>query len=76
MLRFALSAVALAAVLATAQPVFGDPLDATAPNHAQAAAAVMEQPTSPVPAWPSSSETAATSAGPGKNVAPAGFGWG
>jgi hypothetical protein len=75
MLRFALSAVALAGVLAVAQPVFADPLAATASDHAKAAAAAMEQPASPVPAWSSSSDAPATSAGLGKNTAPAGFGW-
>jgi hypothetical protein len=75
MLRFALSAVALAGVLAVAQPVSADPLAATASDHAQAAAATIEQPASPAPAW-SSSDAPATSAELGKNNAPAGFGWG
>ena len=44
MLRFALSAVALVGVLAMAQPVFADPLAATGSDHAQAAAATIEQP--------------------------------
>jgi hypothetical protein len=73
MLRFALSAVALVGVLAVAQPVFAD---ATASDHAQAAAAAIEQPASPAPAWSSSSDAPAASAGLGKNNAPAGFGWG
>jgi hypothetical protein len=78
MLRLALSTVALAGVLAMAQPVFADPLAATASDHAQPVAAAMEQqPTSPTPAWSSSWDApAATSARPGKNIAPAGFGWG
>ncbi len=76
MLRFALSAVALTVVVATSQPVFAESLAATASDHAQAAAAAMEQPTSPAPVWSSSSDAPATSAGPGKNIAPAGFGWG
>ena len=46
MLRFALSAVALVGVLAVAQPVFADPLTATASDHAQAAAPAIEQPAS------------------------------
>jgi hypothetical protein len=75
MLRFALPAVALVGVLAMAQPVFADPLAATVSDHAQAAAAI-EQPASPAPAWSSSSDAPATSARFGKNVAPAGFGWG
>jgi hypothetical protein len=62
MLRFALSAVTLVGVLAVAQPVFADPLAATAFDHAQAAAAAIEQPASPVPAW-SSSDAPAASAG-------------
>jgi hypothetical protein len=76
MLRFALSAVALAAVLATAQPVFADPLAVAASDHTQAAAAATEQPTSPTPVRSSSPDAPATSAEPPKNVAPAGFGWG
>jgi len=76
MLRLALSAVALACVLAMAQPVFADPLAATASDHAQAAAAAIEQPASQAPAWSSSSDASATSARLGKNIAPAGFGWG
>ena len=66
MLRSILSSVVLAGVLATAQPVFADPLAAPAPDHAQAAAATMEQP-APLP-------TPATNAERGN--APAGFGWG
>jgi hypothetical protein len=67
MLRFALSVVALAGVLATVQPAFADPLPATASDHAQAAAAaVMEQPAPPAPA----------SSRPSETPAPAGFGWG
>jgi hypothetical protein len=76
MLRFALPAVALVGVLAMAQPVFADPLAATASDHAEAAAAAIEQPASPAPAWSSSSDAPATSARLGKNIAPAGFGWG
>jgi hypothetical protein len=75
MLRFALSAVALAGVLAMAQPIYADPLAALASDHAQAAAAAIEQPMSPAPAWPSSSDAPAAADGLGKN-APAGFGWG
>ena len=43
MLRLALSTVALAGVLAMAQPVFADPLTATASDHGQPGAAAMEQ---------------------------------
>jgi hypothetical protein len=74
MLRFALSAVALVGVLVMTQPVFADPLAATASDHAQAAAAAIEQPASPAPAW--SSSDAPASARLGRNIAPAGFGWG
>jgi hypothetical protein len=77
MLRSVLSAVALAGVLATAQPAFADPLAATASGHAQAAAAATE-PSLPAPAlssW-SSDASAPASGGVGKNIAPAGFGWG
>jgi hypothetical protein len=76
MIRFVLSAVVLAGVLAMTNPVFADPLAATASDHAKAAAAAMEQPASPAPAWSSSSDAPATSAGLGKNTAPAGLGWG
>ena len=76
MLRFALPAFGLARLLAMAQPVFADPLAATVSDHAQAAAAAIEQPASPAPAWSSSSDAPATSARLGKNIAPAGFGWG
>jgi hypothetical protein len=76
MLRFALPAVALVGVLAMAQPVFANPLAATVSDHAQAAAAAIEQPASPAPPWSSSSDAPATSARLDKNIAPAGFGWG
>jgi hypothetical protein len=62
MLRFVLSAVALAGALATTQPDFA----ATASDHARAVAAVTEQPAAPIPASSSSSDA----------TAPAGFGWG
>ena len=50
MFRFVLSAVALVGLLAAAHPVFADPVPATASDHAQAAAAAMQQPASPAPA--------------------------
>jgi hypothetical protein len=65
MLRSILSVVALAGVLVAAQPVFADHLAATASDHAQAAAAMMEQP-APQP----------NPAGAMHSIAPAGFGWG
>jgi hypothetical protein len=55
MLRFALSAVALVGVLAVAQPVFADPLTATASDYAQTAADAIEQ-----PAWSWSSDAPAS----------------
>jgi hypothetical protein len=68
MLRFALSAVALAAVLVTTHPSFADPLPAANSDHAQAQAAVAttEQPT------PSANTRAPLS----DAMAPVGFGWG
>jgi hypothetical protein len=76
MFRFALSAVALAATLATAHPVFTDPLPVTAPDHAQAAAAAVAQPPSPAPTWSWSPDASpATGVGHGEN-APVGLGWG
>ena len=55
MLRFALSAAALAAALAMAQSVFADPLDATASDYARTAADAIEQ-----PAWSWSSDAPAS----------------
>jgi hypothetical protein len=66
MLRLVLSAVALAGVLATAQPAIADPLAAAASDHAQVAAT--EQAASPAPP--------AANAEHGKDVIPVGFGWG
>jgi len=66
MLRFAFSAVALAAVLVTTHPSFADPLPATTSDYVQAAAAASEQPAPSPAAWSPSSGVAA----------PVGFGWG
>jgi hypothetical protein len=67
MLRFALSAVALAGLLVTTQPSFADPLPAATSDSVQAAAAAApEQPAPPVSARSSSSDA----------TAPVGFGWG
>jgi hypothetical protein len=63
MFRFALSAVALAAVLVTTHPSFADPLPAATSDYVQAAAAASEQPPA---AWSPSSDVAA----------PVGPGWG
>jgi hypothetical protein len=78
MLRFVLSAVVLAGVLATEQPTFADPVAATASDRAYAAAATTEQPVPVAPAsWSSSSDTPAPATAVGhKDTAPAGFGWG
>jgi hypothetical protein len=65
MVRFVLSVVALAGVLAVAHPVSADPLAATAFDFAQAAAAA-EQPSLPAPVRATSSDA----------LAPTGFGWG
>jgi hypothetical protein len=78
MLRLVLSAVALAGVLAMAQPAFADALAATTYDRAQAAAPVTEQPAPPAPAArPSPSDASApASAGLGTDIIPVGFGWG
>jgi hypothetical protein len=76
MIRSVLSVFALAAVVATARPVFADPLAATVSDHTQVAAAA-EQSALPAPAWSSSSDEAApTNTGLGKDAIPVGFGWG
>jgi hypothetical protein len=66
MLRFAFSAVALAAVLVTTHPSFADPLRAATSDYVQAAAGASEQPAPSPAAWSPSSDVAA----------PVGPGWG
>ena len=66
MLRFLLSAVALAGVLATASFTFADSSLALTSDHAQAAAAPIEQPSLSAPAQATASDA----------QAPSGFGWG
>jgi hypothetical protein len=66
MLRFALSAVALAAVLVTAHPSFADSVPAATSDYVQAAAAASEQPAPSPAVWSPSSDA----------MAPVGFGWG
>ena len=66
MLRFAFSAVALAAVLVTTHPSFADPLLPATSDYVQAAAAAPEQPAPSPAAWSPSSDVAA----------PVGLGWG
>ena len=77
MLRFVLSAVVFAGVLATERPTFADPVAVTASDRAYAAAAA-EQPAPAAPAsWSSSSDAPATASAVGhKDTAPVGFGWG
>lgn len=74
MLRFVLSAVALAAVLATVTPASADPLDATASDHTQAAAAATQPATPSAPASSRSSDVSAPASV--KDASPVGFGWG
>lgn len=74
MLNLVLSVVALAGALATMQPAFADALPATAPDHAQAAASVVERPASTTSASPDA--TAPADTGLGKGIIPVGFGWG
>jgi hypothetical protein len=70
MLRLALFAVALAGMVATAQPSFAGSSDATTSDRAQAAeVAAKEQAASPAPAWSSSLSSSPSDA-------PVGFGWG
>jgi hypothetical protein len=77
MLRFILSAIALAGALETVSPACADPLAAMAAEPAQAAATAAAQPAPPAPASSSSSNaTAAASIGQDKDIAPTGFGWG
>ena len=66
MLRSILSAVALAGIIAAAQPAFADAAAATAPEHAQPAAAAAQQSAPPAAASSPRSLDA---------PAPAGFGW-
>jgi hypothetical protein len=77
MLRSIVSALALAGILATAQPAFADALAAAASERTQAAAPVNEQQARPVPVKASSPDaTGPTNTGLGKDVIPVGFGWG
>jgi len=79
MLRFVMSAMALAGVLATALPATADPLAATASDHAKAAAPADQQSAAPVASRSSSldaAEPAPSNARFGKDIIPIGFGWG
>jgi hypothetical protein len=67
MLRSILSAVALAGIIAAAQPAFADGVATTTSEHAQPAAAAAQQSAPPAAASSPRSLDA---------PAPAGFGWG
>jgi hypothetical protein len=74
MVRFILSAVALAGFLATARPGLADPVAAVAPEQTRAATAATEQSAPPANANPDA--PAPVSASLGKGVIAVGFGWG
>lgn len=74
MLRSVLSAVALAAVLVTVTPAFAAPLDATASDNTQAAAAATQQATPSAPASSRPSDVSAPASA--RDFSPVGFGWG
>jgi hypothetical protein len=69
MLRFALSAMALAGILATTLPAFADPPTATASDHVQAAAATTAPPAPPAPGRSSGASEP-------DGFVPVGLGWG
>jgi hypothetical protein len=75
MRRFILSAVVLAGLLATTQPVFAEPPAATATDHTQAVATVTTAPGPPTSTW-SSPAVPPEPDGSGDNTVPAGPGWG
>lgn len=76
MLRFVLSAIALAGVLATVHPAFADTPAATASDHPYAALPIAQQSVTPTPASSSSPDaTVPSGAERGKEI-PVGFGWG
>ncbi len=78
MLRFFISAVVVAGVLAAAQPGFAGNRAVTAPDQAQAAGSASEQVAAPATASRSAAPElqAPASTLPGSNVTPVGFGWG
>ena len=73
MIRSVLSAIALAAILATMRPAIAGPLETIGCDHAQAAAAATQQ-TAPVPASTAAWDTTAPASA--KEYSPVGFGWG
>ena len=73
MLRFVLSAMALAGLLATTLPAFADPPTATASDHAQAAAATTAP---PAPAVPARLSPSAAHDSHDTDIIPVGLGWG
>jgi hypothetical protein len=76
MLRFTLTAVVLAAAVATVHPASTDPLAATASYRDQAQ--VAGQPVAPAPALSRSSDSdgSALKAGRSNEFIPVGIGWG
>jgi hypothetical protein len=77
MRHFILPIIAVAAVLATVQPGFADPVAATVSDHVQAAALATERPARPAPPSSVSSDaTAPAAAGHSEDIVPVGFGWG
>jgi hypothetical protein len=77
MVRIILSAVALAGILAAAQPAFADPLAATPSDRVQTTVVAREQPAASVPAATSSPDARSqANGGLGKDAVTVGFGWG
>ena len=75
MFRFVLSVIALAGVVAAAQPSFADAVVSGECNRVHVATRAPEQPAPPAPSRSSSEDTTA-SGGLGKDVVPVGLGWG
>jgi hypothetical protein len=73
MLRFVLSVMAVAGILATTLQAFADPLPATAADHARVAAAATAPPAPPARLSPSA---APESDGHDTEIIPVGPGWG
>jgi hypothetical protein len=73
MLRFVLSAMAVAGILATTLQAFADPLPATAANHARVTAAATVPPAPPARLSPSAAPEADSH---DAEIIPVGPGWG
>ena len=77
MLRFFLSAVALAGILAMQHPAMADPVAATTSIHTEAAAGGQGQPAPGAQPEASASDARTPgNAGLGKDAVTVGFGWG